>query len=94
MDSLAKVIVLEHTRDDGTTLDRIFRILVPGGKAVLFAMALPWIYGSLDESFEHLRRYTMTQLRSLLTRVGFQIYELRYFNSPGVLAWFLAAKLP
>lgn len=45
------VNALEHTRDDGTTLDRIFRILVTGGTAVLFVPALPGLYGSLDEAF-------------------------------------------
>ena len=85
--------VLEHAEHDAELLQLIYRILVPGGTALPFTPALPALYGSLDKGFEHYRRYTKRELRSKMEQAGFQLQQLRYFNLPGVVAWFLAGRV-
>jgi len=92
-DSVASVNVLEHAEDDEEQLRLMHQILVSGGAALLFTPALPALYGSLDMSFEHYRRYTKRELRSKMERAGFEVQLLRYFSLPGVALWFLAGRV-
>jgi SAM-dependent methyltransferase len=93
VDSVIAVNVLEHVVDDTALLRTIHRVLVPGGIVMLFVPALPWLYGTLDESFQHVRRYTKRGLASQLEKTGFRVERLHYFNCFGVIAWFVAGKI-
>lgn len=92
-DSAVLVNVLEHIEDDETVLREVHRVLKPGGTILLFVPALPCLYGSLDESFGHVRRYTKSALTSKLEKINFQILHLQYFNFPGIAPWFFAGKV-
>ena len=92
-DSLVSVNVLEHVPDDEAFLRDAHRVLVPGGRVLLFVPALEQLYGSLDEAFEHHRRYTRGMLASRLERAGFRPLRISYVNLPGVLSWFIAGKV-
>ena len=91
--SIVLINVLEHIRDDGALLRRVYELLDLGGTILLFVPALPWLYGSLDEAFEHFRRYTKSSLAGELERAGFRIECLRYMNLPGIMSWFLAGRV-
>jgi len=93
VDSVIAINVLEHVVDDSALLRTINRVLLPGGMILLFVPALPWLYGTLDESFQHIRRYTKRGLASRLEKTGFRIERLHYFNCFGVAAWFVAGKI-
>lgn len=92
-DSVVVVNVLEHVTDDEGFLNAAHRLLVPGGTILIFAPALPRLYGTLDQAFGHVQRYSKSSLASKLQRTGFRLLHLRYFNFPGVIAWFLAGKV-
>jgi len=92
-DALIAVNVIEHVEDDKAFLLSAHRALVPGGTCILFAPAMQWLYGSLDGAFGHFRRYSKGEFAQKLTTAGFQVEELRYFNLPGVLAWFVAGRV-
>jgi SAM-dependent methyltransferase len=92
-DSVIAVNVLEHVERDYQFLKDAYTVLVPGGALLLLVPAVPAIYGSLDRAFEHHRRYTRAGLTASLREAGFQIAELRYLNSAGVAAWFLAGRV-
>lgn len=55
--------------------------------------ALPSLYGTLDASFGHYRRYTKGQIKHLVSSAGFCILRLRFFNIIGVFTWFLMGKV-
>lgn len=93
VDSIVLVNVLEHILDDDALLLQIQRSLRPGGRVLLFVPALEWNYGSLDEAFEHHRRYSKSVLRKKLERAGFRIERARYVNFLGITSWFLAGKV-
>lgn len=92
-DSVALVNVLEHVGDDRECLRRVRRILAPAGTVLILVPALPFLFGTLDEAFGHYRRYTKPSLRQRVLEAGLRLVRLRYFNLPGVVAWFLAGRV-
>ena len=92
-DTVVAVNVMEHVRDDAGFLADAHRLLSPAGHALLFVPALPFLYGSLDEAFEHFRRYTRPGLTRLLRGAGFTPLRVAYTNLPGVLAWYLSGRV-
>ncbi|NKB89258.1 MAG: methyltransferase domain-containing protein [Acidobacteria bacterium] len=93
VDAIVLVNVLEHIEDDADLVASALAALRPGGALLLFVPAGPWLYGSLDEEFEHFRRYTRSQLNELLTSGGLSPEDVYYVNAPGMLAWFVAGRL-
>jgi SAM-dependent methyltransferase len=93
VDSIVLVNVLEHIADDARLLERAHSALADQGTLLLFVPALEWLYGSLDRSFEHVRRYSKERLARRLSSAGFRVGLLRYMNLPGIFSWFVAGKL-
>jgi SAM-dependent methyltransferase len=85
--------VLEHVRDDLAALERLERVLAPGGHLCLLVPAHFGLYGSYDRLDGHYRRYSRSHLGILLSHTGFQVLQLRYFNAIGALGWWLNYKL-
>ncbi len=92
-DSVVLVNVLEHVEDEGALLRAVHRILVPNGALLILVPALPCLFGTLDESFGHHRRYTKPALCRRVLGAGLRMVRLRYFNFPGVVSWFLAGRV-
>jgi SAM-dependent methyltransferase len=92
-DSLVAVNVIEHIENDGEFLRHAREIVLPGGHLLLFAPALPAIYGTLDRAFEHFRRYSKSALGAVVERSGWEVRELFYVNLLGVLPWLIAGKI-
>ena len=92
-DAVVAVNVMEHVRDDDAFLRTAHRLLAPGGHALLFVPALPALFGTLDEAFEHFRRYTRPVLADRLREAGLEPLRVQYTNLPGVAAWWLSGKV-
>jgi SAM-dependent methyltransferase len=92
-DTVVCVNVLEHIPDDLKVLRDCWEMLPKGGKVLLFVPALQWLFGSMDESYGHQRRYGKEDLEALLTRAGFQVQSCRYLNLLGILGWWLNGKV-
>lgn len=92
-DSIIYVNVLEHIADDEAELIAAHRTLTEGGRAFIFVPALPWLYGSFDRRIGHHRRYTRDRLRSVVERAGFRTIKAIYFDSAGVVPWWVKYRL-
>ena len=92
-DSVVLVNVLEHIRDDDLLLSQIYSSLRKGGSLLLFVPACKWNYGTLDEAFDHYRRYTGPELERKIHKAGFRLERRRYINLMGIVSWFLAGKV-
>ena len=92
-DAVAAVNVLEHVEDDAAFLREAHDAVKPGGHLLLFVPALPAIYGSLDKTFEHFRRYTKPSLRKVIEGAGWKPRRIAYMNFPGIAAWFMAGRV-
>jgi SAM-dependent methyltransferase len=93
VDTVVGVNVLEHIEDDCRTLACIGKVLPSGGKLLLFAPALPALFGSLDEAFGHCRRYRKAELETKVMEAGLQILDLKFMNFPGIVSWFVAGRI-
>jgi SAM-dependent methyltransferase len=93
VDSVIAINVIEHIHDDAEFLRLAFRALAPGGTVVLFAPALQYLYGSLDHSFEHYRRYSKAQLIRGLTAASFCLEKILYINFIGIFTWLMAGRI-
>jgi SAM-dependent methyltransferase len=91
-DSLDAVIllnVLEHIEAHEAALGQVFRILKPGGIAVIEVPAGPHLYDVYDKVLLHWRRYTLAGMRKLAESVGFHTLKashLGFFVYPA-FAW-------
>jgi SAM-dependent methyltransferase len=92
-DTIVCFNVLEHVADDEDALRRFRRLLVPGGRAALLVPAHPTLYGSIDSTVAHQRRYTKRDLASKLARAGFASERMQYVNPLGALGWLVAARI-
>jgi SAM-dependent methyltransferase len=85
--------VLEHIADDEGTLRRFRELLAPDGALLLLVPAHPALYGPLDRSFGHERRYAKRELHDKLVAAGLRVEVLRFVNPVGAAGWFVQAKL-
>lgn len=71
--------VLEHVKDDGGFLQKIFAALSPGGR-VYIAVPSWWFLWSAEDTFAgHYRRYSLSSLSRRLCRCGFRILYKSFF---------------
>lgn len=93
LDAVISSNVLEHLPDDVGCLKAIHRCLPPGGALAVYVPARQELFGSLDSSVGHLRRYSRTSLRERLEQAGYHVEWLRYVNLAGVLPWWVTARV-
>jgi SAM-dependent methyltransferase len=85
--------VLEHIEDDALVLHGFRDCLVRGGYLLLLVPAHHLLFGEIDRSVGHERRYSRTPHRALLERTGLQPIEVRYVNPVGAVGWLVSSRL-
>ena len=85
--------VLEHVEDDESVLRRFSQLLPVNGRLIVLVPALKVLYNAFDRELGHFQRYGKEELRQKLTRNGFWIRSLEYFNLFGILGWFINGSL-
>ena len=73
--------VIEHIEDRHVLLTEMYRVLKPGGQALITVPAHKWLWSHHDELNHHFRRYSKKILKEDLTAAGFSIKSLRWWNS-------------
>ena len=92
-DTATLINVLEHTRDDVAALRRVHQLLVPGGRAIVYVPAGRDLFGALDQSVGHQRRYEKEELAEKLRGAGFEVEDIGYQNRIARLAWYFNSKV-
>jgi len=72
--------VLEHIQDPGSFLNSIKFHLKPGGRLIINVPAIQLLYSRYDEVAGHLRRYSISSLRSELNSMGFILENACYWG--------------
>lgn len=90
-DTVLYIDVLEHIQDDRAELQRVTRLLQPGGHIVIVAPAHNSLYTPFDKKIGHHRRYDKALLRAIVPE-ELSIRRMQYLDSVGMLAS-LANKL-
>jgi len=74
-------------------LQRLYDVLLPGGKLLLFVPADQALYGTMDEQVGHFRRYSREQLEQLIEAAGFTSEQVVYQNVYGRFGWWLNGRI-
>jgi SAM-dependent methyltransferase len=93
VDTIVSSNVLEHIADDVGCLQAMYELLRPGGAVGLYLPARPELYGSLDRTVGHHRRYTKPELTDKLQRAGFHVEHVGYRNLVAVVPWLIAGRV-
>lgn len=92
-DSIVCLNVLEHIKDDRSALNNLLNLLKPRGRLILLMPAHQFLYGEIDKSIGHFRRYDKSEINKKLINMGFQATKSRRLNFLGALGWFIAGKI-
>ena len=71
---------IEHIDNDSAALREIFRVLAPGGCAVIAVPAFPSLWGLQDDVAHHKRRYRIADLKQKIISGGLEIRKAYHFN--------------
>ncbi|HEU0119161.1 MAG TPA: class I SAM-dependent methyltransferase [Bryobacteraceae bacterium] len=75
LDAASLANVLEHIEDDAKAMAQVYRMLRPGGVAVIEVPAGPHLFDVYDKQLLHFRRYHRKALRELLAGAGFEVHD-------------------
>lgn len=92
-DSIICLNVLEHIKDDEKALNNIFNLLKDGRYLILLVPAFDFLYGEIDKSIGHFRRYEKNELQKMVKSLGFEIIKSRTINFLGAIGWWVSSKL-
>lgn len=92
-DTVIILNVIEHLKDDLGALKSLRNRLAPGGHIIVMVPAMNFLYGSLDRSFGHYRRYNKKMMRDLYRETPFDLVKDEYVNVVGMFGWFLYGKI-
>lgn len=93
-DAIISINVLEHIEQDEKELS-LYNALLKSrrGALALFVPARQEIYAPIDRDFGHYRRYGRAEAVTKLTRAGFKIERIRYFDLAGYFAWLISCRM-
>ncbi|MBC7076794.1 MAG: methyltransferase domain-containing protein [Synergistales bacterium] len=91
-DSAVSLNVFEHIEDDELAMQHTALLLKPSGYFVLIVPAHQWLYGTMDSSIGHYRRYTKALAKEKLEKTGFRIVHQKYLNTLGAIGWFVNGR--
>ncbi len=93
VDTVVCLNVLEHVANADTAAENLYRVLEPGGRAVVLVPQGQEIFGALDVALGHHLRYSQAQLRERLERAGFHVEQIMEFNRVSRPGWYLTGKV-
>ncbi len=86
--------VLEHLPDDHRAVAEMFRVLVPGGHALVTVPAFQKLWDDNDEWASHFRRYDKGQLNRVFEGAGFRVELVRWWGFPFLHAYHRWVYMP
>lgn len=92
-DTIICLNILEHLKNDQKAIENMTALLQPHGRLIILVPALKTLYGSMDISFEHYRRYNKRDLKALLYGQNLKIVNFYYMNFLGLLGWFFNGRI-
>ena len=93
VESVLCLNVLEYVPDPAATLRSIHGTLKPGGLLLVLVPQGSRMYGTIDETLGHKRRFEPSSLRELLEANGFSVQRLYQLNKFGKPAWWLYGRV-
>ena len=92
-DTVLCLNVMEYVDDPEAVLDSLRPSLKPGGTVVMLVPRGPALFGTLDQSLGHKRRFTPDSARKILESRGFSVEKVYQFNRAGAPPWWVYSKI-
>lgn len=92
-DCIVCLNVLEHISDDKKSLKNMFNLLKMDGYLILLVPVFDFLYGEIDRSIGHFRRYEKDQLKKIIESAGFEIIKSRIINFLGAIGWWVSSRV-
>jgi SAM-dependent methyltransferase len=92
-DTALCVNVFEYLDDPAATIAALERVLVRGGSLLVLVPQNPRLYGSIDRTLGHKRRFSQPGLREMLEGAGLRVERVHQLNKIGAPAWWIYGKL-
>ena len=92
VDGVVLLNILEHIENDARAVQQIYRILRPGGVAVIEVPAGPRLFDIYDRKLLHFRRYRLGDLTRMLRHFGFEIVKASHLGFLFYPAFWLAKQ--
>lgn len=81
--------VLEYVPDPAAVVRSMARTLVPGGRMIILAPQDKGLYGSVDRTLGHKRRFSESEIRTMLQDAELTVDQVYQLNKIGKPAWWL-----
>lgn len=85
--------VLEYLERPAEALAGLGKLLNEGGRLVVLAPQGPWLFGSVDRSMGHKRRFRLAGLRTMIEQAGMDVERVHHLNKFSIIAWLLGKLL-
>jgi 2-polyprenyl-3-methyl-5-hydroxy-6-metoxy-1,4-benzoquinol methylase len=92
-DCIIAINVLEHVKKDEFVLQQLYKMLKKEGILVLLVPCHKFLYNVIDKNLGHFRRYTKEELKSKVKKSQFTIDSMFYFNTLGIIGWYINGSL-
>ena len=92
-DSALCLNLLEYVEDPSRTIANFASVLRPGGTLVVLVPQGRALYGRIDETMGHKRRFQVEDVRRLMRENGLELERVHQLNKISVVAWWLQGKL-
>ncbi len=93
VDSVICLNVLEHLQDDVENMRCMRRLCKDRGRVIILVPARMSIYGRIDRSFGHYRRYNRRSLRRVFEQAGLRVTYSFYMNTVGYFGWLWHSRI-
>lgn len=85
--------VLEHLEKDELALQNMYKLIDGSGCLCLIVPAFQSIFGEMDITDNHFRRYNKSSLQKKIKKAGFRILRMKYINVLGFFGWWFNSKV-
>jgi ubiquinone/menaquinone biosynthesis C-methylase UbiE len=92
-DAVVALNVLEHIEEDGAALEKMARLLKPGGILVLEVPQGPNLYDCFDAYLRHFRRYSKKDLLAKIAASGLQLQKIAFLGFVPYLSFWVVKNL-
>lgn len=92
-DTVLCLNVLEHVERDSAALENMYHLLEEGGCLCLIVPAFQSIFGEMDKTDHHCRRYNKSTLLKKVEKAGFEVIKLKYMNTLGFFGWWFNGRI-
>lgn len=85
--------VLEHIENDDQAVRNLYKLLEDKGYLIIIVPIHPFLYGSIDKTIGHFRRYSKKEIVEKIKRNGLKILISKKLNFFGVIGWYIDGKI-